>query len=496
MASTSGFNIDNASDPNNSIDNEIEVGDEIYISKSGPFRILKATFLGRKAVIKCLKPKFAHSFVHQRLIRREGNIISSLHHSAIVTSFGLHNISGYGASIVLELLEGLSLSQYVKSESIGLNQAVSLLSQICDVVAYINSNGIIHRDLKPENIIVLPESGKIKLIDFGLSHGEAFEDHSFPGGTHGFSAPEQFDSDNKPSPTADIWSIGKLMEVILPTIKPVNIRKFLHPGETAWQDTIDYCTRSNPSERPQKASVVKEYFFRRFDRFKRLRNFLAAGIACILLSIILTIGIFREKYNYPDIATSTNSKDATMGLDSTGLSTNMPDLNNQEIEILTGNELPENSVATENLEIPISKQENLGSANFVENSNNHFDDSSLRNKEEKDLIAAVWSSLNKHYKWHIKLLRSLDTEEEANMAMDDIWINRVRDDFASYVQKHLPEWKKSKLDVTYLNNLGNNEIDRFIYSHEPENDWEKHKMINRTELEWEFRPSEIDKKSK
>ena len=119
-----------------------------------------------------------------------------------------------------------------------------ILEQICAAVDYCHKRGVIHRDLKPSNIIVYPQGPVVKIIDFNLSHSPAYTPPPLPGGTIGFSAPEEFASNAAAAPSSDIWSIGKLMEMILPR------------GDRAWLRVVEKCLDPLPENRPSSASLI------------------------------------------------------------------------------------------------------------------------------------------------------------------------------------------------------------------------------------------------
>ncbi|CAH02708.1 protein kinase FMP48 [Kluyveromyces lactis] len=83
----------------------------------------------------------------------------------------------------------------------------SLMFQLCSALKYCHTLGIAHRDFKPENILVT-NTGKIKLTDFGLSYfGEVASDHGI--GTEKYLAPETFShNDTYNTYSADLWSLG------------------------------------------------------------------------------------------------------------------------------------------------------------------------------------------------------------------------------------------------------------------------------------------------
>ena len=70
--------------------------------------------------------------------------------------------------MVMEYLEGVSLSDIIRSSSITPGQAVDIVLQMLDALGYAHDRGIVHRDVKPSNIMV-GSSGRVKLMDFGIA---------------------------------------------------------------------------------------------------------------------------------------------------------------------------------------------------------------------------------------------------------------------------------------------------------------------------------------
>jgi serine/threonine protein kinase len=69
----------------------------------------------------------------------------------------------------MELIEGLSLTDYVNTTKPSFDDRLKLFSKIAEALAYAHENGVVHCDLKPANIIVKPD-GSPKLIDFDFCH--------------------------------------------------------------------------------------------------------------------------------------------------------------------------------------------------------------------------------------------------------------------------------------------------------------------------------------
>src|SRR5215470_11048391 len=109
------------------------------------------TRLGRDVAIKVLSDRFRLDT--QRLVRfeREARVLASLNHPNIAT---LHAVEPHGdtQALVLELVEGETLSERVSLGPIPLAEALPIARQITAALEAAHERGVIHRDLKPSNI--------------------------------------------------------------------------------------------------------------------------------------------------------------------------------------------------------------------------------------------------------------------------------------------------------------------------------------------------------
>lgn len=73
--------------------------------------------------------------------------------------------------------------------------------------------GVVHRDLKPSNILITDNGANVKIIDFGLSDADHFAILKQPGGTAGFSSPEQMSTSRNADIRSDIYSFGRILSM-------------------------------------------------------------------------------------------------------------------------------------------------------------------------------------------------------------------------------------------------------------------------------------------
>src|SRR3990172_627408 len=105
----------------------------------------------------------------QRMARfeREAKVLAALNHPNIAAIYGLEE-SGPIRALVMELVEGPTLADRIRSGPVPVDETLPIARQIADAVEYAHDKNTIHRDLKPANIKVTAE-GMVKVLDFGLA---------------------------------------------------------------------------------------------------------------------------------------------------------------------------------------------------------------------------------------------------------------------------------------------------------------------------------------
>ena len=125
--------------------------------------------LNRMVAIKILKPELAQDEEIRNRFHDESQAVAKLNHPNIVNVFDVNQSDGV-EYIVMELIEGITLKQYMRKRGSSLNwrEALHFMTQILQALRHAHSRGIIHRDIKPQNIMVLRD-GSVKVADFGIA---------------------------------------------------------------------------------------------------------------------------------------------------------------------------------------------------------------------------------------------------------------------------------------------------------------------------------------
>jgi eukaryotic-like serine/threonine-protein kinase len=123
--------------------------------------------LKREVAIKILPDEFSLNADRVGRFQREAEVLASLNHPNIA---GIHDLSEVNGSryLILELVEGETLTDRVDRGPIPVEEALNIALQICDALEAAHDKGIVHRDLKPANVKITLD-GKVKVLDFGLA---------------------------------------------------------------------------------------------------------------------------------------------------------------------------------------------------------------------------------------------------------------------------------------------------------------------------------------
>ncbi|WP_163992661.1 protein kinase domain-containing protein [Pyxidicoccus caerfyrddinensis] len=152
------------------------------------------------------------------LLRQEGRAIAQLDHEHIVRIFNVDVWSSEPGEppvpfLVMECLEGESLSALLRRGRPGPRKAMEILDAVAAGLSHAHEHHIVHRDLKPSNVFIT-RKGVVKILDFGLAWlaaASAPPDVSLStAGTPPYMSPEQWRGGAQDART-DLWSAGILL---------------------------------------------------------------------------------------------------------------------------------------------------------------------------------------------------------------------------------------------------------------------------------------------
>jgi eukaryotic-like serine/threonine-protein kinase len=123
--------------------------------------------LGRDVALKVLPEAFARDADRMARFQREAKVLASLNHPNIASIYGLEDSASTHA-LVMELVEGPTLADRIRSGPIPIDEALRIAKQISEALEYAHERGIVHRDLKPANVKVTNDDA-VKVLDFGLA---------------------------------------------------------------------------------------------------------------------------------------------------------------------------------------------------------------------------------------------------------------------------------------------------------------------------------------
>ncbi|MGN0997922.1 MAG: Stk1 family PASTA domain-containing Ser/Thr kinase [Faecousia sp.] len=124
--------------------------------------------LNRMVAIKILKDEYSQDDEFRRRFHAESQAVAMLSHPNIVSIYDV-STSDDADYIVMELIDGISLKQYMEKKGIlNWKETLHFAIQIAKALEHAHSRGIIHRDIKPHNVMVL-KNGSVKVADFGIA---------------------------------------------------------------------------------------------------------------------------------------------------------------------------------------------------------------------------------------------------------------------------------------------------------------------------------------
>jgi len=223
------------------------------------------------------------------VLERESEVLAKISPpwaSAMIRRGG-KSISFY---IVLEFIEGGELSDSLESR-VQAHDIVRIMSQVCEAVGYLHSEGIAHGDLKFSNVLIRTDGSPV-LIDFGMSSWADVTDVrlagvSHLGGTHHFVAPEIANkSSYVPTPLSDVYTLGVMLADLFQMRKrsvPPSIKRI-----------IERAAHQDPSNRYESASQIKIDLEKYLESGIHKKWYAAASLTIVLVALLLAFNLFSD----------------------------------------------------------------------------------------------------------------------------------------------------------------------------------------------------------
>ncbi|HEY1947171.1 MAG TPA: protein kinase, partial [Bryobacteraceae bacterium] len=239
--------------------------------------------LGRRVALKFLSGNLAANSEALQRFEREARAASSLNHPNICTIYGVeqHN---HQPVIVMEALEGVSLTGRIREGPIPLDELLEYAVQIADALGAAHEKGIIHRDIKPGNIF-LARNGRPKILDFGVAkvirphdaqdgfEAEALTLHGSIPGTTAYMSPEQARGEETGA-GSDLFSLGVVLYEMATGKQP-----FARKNPALTTDAILNVRPASPTSlNPALPVALDTIIFRMLEKTCELRYHHAADI--------------------------------------------------------------------------------------------------------------------------------------------------------------------------------------------------------------------------
>jgi serine/threonine-protein kinase len=177
----------------------------------------RLSWVDRPIAVKVINPNLARDPKLRERFKREADNAKKVAHPNIVEIYQCAETDDGTPFMVMELLDGCTLSQVISRGPIDPQTTIAIGLQIAQGLARAHDFAVIHRDLKPDNVFLCNAPGglapHVKLLDFGVArsmHDERLTNAGEIFGTPQYMAPERVTSIDAGAP-ADLYALGCIL---------------------------------------------------------------------------------------------------------------------------------------------------------------------------------------------------------------------------------------------------------------------------------------------
>ena len=203
---------------------------------------------GRRAALKLLHTQYAANVEVRQRFLREGYVANKIDHPGAVAILDDDVSEDQCPFLVMELLEGESLSAMLTrlGGRLRVPEALGIAGQVLEVLEAAHENGVVHRDIKPGNVFIT-RTGHTKLLDFGLARVRGGGTSHTPTavgivmGTAGYLSPEQARGQpDQVDARSDLFAVGAVLYRAVSGVR-------IHEGDNALEMTFAAMQTPAPS---------------------------------------------------------------------------------------------------------------------------------------------------------------------------------------------------------------------------------------------------------
>jgi serine/threonine protein kinase len=241
------------------------------LGRGGTAEVWKAEdeALGRSVALKLVTVQTDESSARAG---EEARLLAQLSHPSIVPVYDAGTDEAGRPWVVMELVEGETLSDTIGRGPIPSQRSAQIGSSVAQALAYVHAQGLVHRDVKPGNVLI-GDDGRVRLTDFGIARlvdAARVTSTGMMVGTASFLAPEQV-AGEEVGPPADVYALGLVLlecltgqrEYAGSTVEVALARLHRQPVvpddlPDGWPGLLRAMTAREPQDRPLPAAAAAE----------------------------------------------------------------------------------------------------------------------------------------------------------------------------------------------------------------------------------------------